>query len=623
VSGFAGIVRIEPGAVSAETDRSAIELMARAIAFRGPDSLQQTHQNGASFAFSFLKTGPAPQEKTQPCTLNGETWLLGDVRCDGREEIVRKLAQHGVEVSSTASSERLLLQYFAKFGETGLPELGGDLSFVLWKPQERKLIAFRDLTGARPFFYAHRDGVLVFSNTMQAVLAVPSITRELDEEFLADFLLGAPDHNPSASVYRGIRRLPPGHLLEFPETGLSIRRIANMPVEDLLVLKSEEDYVTEFRRLLEQAVKDRLPSLDTTILLSGGLDSTTIAAVAVALRKATACSAQPELRAFSVDSQPLYDDPESAIASRFAAKLGIPCQVSHLGDVLPFEDWDEFPALLPEPPLDPYAILVLSHPRQIALTSRVGFSGMGCDELLRLQAMPYLRFLAKEGRLLAAVLSVTRYSLSQGKLPPLGAGIRSGIRRLFGKTPTSYFYPPWFAPDFERRLNIKERWRAIAATPHSTHPFNSRAYNAMNDLSVGNVFEQLDATWTACHMELRAPFMDRRLARFLLRIPPVPWAMEKFLVRRSQIGILPDEIRLRPKTPVLQDALLLHTSLGNFNPGRTRARSPLVESLVIWQSLINNLETARDQSLYLHLRPIALAHWLENVDKYGSVRYIL
>jgi asparagine synthase (glutamine-hydrolysing) len=142
----------------------------------------------------------------------------------------------------------------------------------------------------------------------------------------------------------------------------------------------------------------------------------------------------------------------------------------------------------------------------------------------------------------------------------------------------------------------------------------------MNDLSVGSVFEGVDATCTGCHLEFRAPFMDRRLARFLLRIPPLPWAMEKFLVRHSQIGILPDEIRLRAKTPVLQDALLLHTCSGNFNPTPARNLPSLVQSLVNCRSVINNLRESRDQSLYLHLRPVALARWLENVDKYGSVR---
>jgi len=139
VSGFAGIIRIEPNADSLEKDRLAIELMARAIAFRGPDALQQTSTATASFAFSLLKTGPAPQEPSQPCTLHGETWFLGDVRCDGREELKQKLVQHGVELPASPSSEHLVLQYFARCGEAGLPDLNGDLSFILWNAGARNL----------------------------------------------------------------------------------------------------------------------------------------------------------------------------------------------------------------------------------------------------------------------------------------------------------------------------------------------------------------------------------------------------------------------------------------------------------------------------------------------------
>src|ERR1700719_1551458 len=104
VSGFAGIIRLEADPKSLEQDREIIGQMARAIAFRGPDALQQTLQPGASFAFSLLKTGPAPQETSQPCTLNGEAWFLGDVRCDGREELKQELLHHGVELPASPSS---------------------------------------------------------------------------------------------------------------------------------------------------------------------------------------------------------------------------------------------------------------------------------------------------------------------------------------------------------------------------------------------------------------------------------------------------------------------------------------------------------------------------------------
>jgi len=97
MSGFAGIVRLEPSLESDEADRATIARMAEAIAFRGPDAQQQWRQNGASFAFSLLTTGPAPQAASQPVTLDGNTWLIGDVRCDGRDDHLPH-ADHGKQV---------------------------------------------------------------------------------------------------------------------------------------------------------------------------------------------------------------------------------------------------------------------------------------------------------------------------------------------------------------------------------------------------------------------------------------------------------------------------------------------------------------------------------------------
>jgi asparagine synthase (glutamine-hydrolysing) len=614
VSGFAGIIRLDPHSESAERQGENIARMARAIAFRGPDALQQTLQHGASFAFSLLKTGPAPQELSQPCSVDGETWFLGDVRCDGREELKRQLEQLGLQIPDGATSEQFVLHAFAKFGEAGLPELHGDLSFALWNPGERKIVAYRDLTGQRPFFYSNQSDVLIFSNTMQAVLAASSVSRELDEEFIADFLLGYPYHNPERTAYRDIRRLPPGHFLEFSRTGLSVRRIANAPVEDVLHLKHEEEYIEEFLRLFAQAVRDQLPAIDTTILLSGGLDSTTLAACAVSLRKQATPGCSLNLRAFSVDSRPVVDDEESDLASRFAQSLDIPCQIVHYGEVLPFAGWDEMQIPFPEPALDPYANLSLSYQRLIAIDSAVVLSGGGGDEVLRLQAMPYLRFLYKRGGPLPVISAVGRYVISQRKLPALGAGIRSGFLRLLGKKSSYPFFPPWFNAKFQKRMDLLDRWQSMNASAPSKHPFNPRAYASLNDLSVASLLEFFDATWTGCALEPRNPFLDRRLSRFLVRVPLIPWSMDKYLLRRSQVGTLPDEIRLRPKTPITQDLMLLHAASGRWDPAALDPASANLSGFIDLELLAGYLEQSIDDSLYVHLRPIALARWLKSTN---------
>ena len=612
MSGFAGIIRLESGVESTEVDSRAIEQMAHAIAFRGPDALQQTLQQGASFAFSLLTTGPALQESSQPCTLDGETWFLGDARCDGREELKRQLEQLGLKIADDATSEQFILHAFSKFGQTGLSELHGDFSFVLWNQRQRKITAYRDLTGQRPFFYSNRNDILIFSNTVQAVLSAGLVSRELDEEFIADFLLGHPYHNPSRTVYRDIRRLPPGHLLEFSKSGLSVRRIANTPVEDVLVLKHDEEYVEEFRQLFRQAVRDQLPPIDTTILLSGGLDSTTLAACAVALRKQTTLDSDLNLRALSVDSRPVIDDPESDLACRLAESLGIPCQVVHSGDVLPFAGWENLPVPFPEPVLDPYSDAYHSYYRLIAEKSRVVLTGGGGDEVLRLQAWPYLKFLYKRRGSLAVISTVSRYVMSERKLPSLGAGIRSGFLRFFGKKSETPPFPPWFRPEFQSRLELPNRYLAMNSLVPSPHPFSPRAYASLNDLSVASALEFFDASWTGCAIEPRNPFQDRRLSRFLLRLPLIPWAMEKYLLRRSQIGILPDEIRLRPKTPMTQDLVPLHASTGRWHPARVDGPEERLKAFVDWELLISYLQESFNESLYLHLRPISLSRWLKN-----------
>src|SRR5260221_4405635 len=131
--------------------------------------------------------------------------------------------------------------------------------------------------------YSEGEGNLVFSNTLQALLAAPWASRELDEVFLGDFLLGSPNHDLDRSVYKNIRRLPVGHLLQFSSHGITTRRIANMPVEEPLMLR-EREYIEEFRRLFTQAVSDQLAPANTTIMLSSGLHSTNLAAFPAYLR---------------------------------------------------------------------------------------------------------------------------------------------------------------------------------------------------------------------------------------------------------------------------------------------------------------------------------------------------
>jgi len=88
--------------------------------------------------------------------------------------------------------------------------------------------------------------------------------------------------------------------------------------------------------------------------------------------------------------------------------------------------------------------------------------------------------------------------------------------------------------------------------------------------------------------------------------------MDKYLLRRSQTGILPNEIRLRPKTPVTVDAMLLQVASGKGNPTAGEPIEERMLTIVDWKLLTSYLQQTIDDSLYVHLRPISLARWLKN-----------
>ena len=621
MSGFAGIIRLEPSLETAEADRATIARMAEAIAFRGPDAQKRSTQNGASFTFSLLTTGPAPQAASQPVTLDGNTWLLGDVRCDGRDDLIAKLEQHDVSVARTASSEELVLHWFAKFGVSALPDLEGDFSFVLWLQRERRLIAFRDLSGCRPFFYSHRNGVFYFSNTLQAVLATDAVSRRTyDEQFLANFLLGSPYFHPERTVYEDVQRLPAGYMLEFFVAGPRSRRIAGLPVEELSSPSQNQEVIEEFQCLFERSISDRLPDAETTIFLSGGLDSTAIAALAAGLRKKRPTLHGLHLNALTVDLRPLFEDEEGPYAERFAATLGIPIQLIRISQILPFDGLEETGTFLPEPAPGLYWMRQRFYFSRVPAISRVALTGDGGDEILRAQAGPYLRYLSSQSQFFAGCWSLLNYFIYARKLPALGLGIRGAFLRIAGQSSSPPAFPCWFSDQAEKSLQLRERFMSMTASPVSKHSFNPRAYELFNSEVFAAGMEEQDPMWTGSPVECRSPFFDRRLLRFLLQLPPVPWFMEKELIRRGYRGLLPDEIRVRRKAPLPYDPLLLHRSSGEWSPRLPAICPEPLERFVNWRLLRESLYNSSGPSLRVQLRPVVLALWLKAVENGESIQ---
>ncbi len=612
MSGFAGLVRIGATPELVAEDARILEKFARAIAFRGPDESNSWQHTDVQFCFSFLKTGPAPQAKTQPCSLDGRVWLLGDLRLDGRDEVLRRFAQRGEQLESSLTDEELLLHVFQIFGENGVAGLDGDFSLVLWDAKKKKLTAFRDLTGSKAFFYFVGDGLLCFSNTLDALRASPGFDGSLDRHFLADYLLTSWCPEPERTVYSQVHRLAPGHSFEYSREGMKVARTAQLDIEELIRYKSDQEYVDHYRELLHSAVTDRLTHETNIVFMSGGLDSTTVAAEAQ--RICQRFGGTRSVSAQAVDYRPLFDDREGDEAKRVADYLELPFELLQGGEYIPFSGWDATGFPMPEPKHEPFEAFHVEAHRRASKHCRVALSGDGGDDVLLGQAWPYLRNLLKQGRVISAAAGLIRHIWNTRQLPVLGLGIRSRIRSRFGVGTAPETFPDWVNPEFASSFRLQERFAALQQKPKSEHPNHPWAYAMLTGPFWPNVLEGEDAAWSGVPLEVRAPLLDRRMIRYLLRLPALPWCMDKQLVRRAMVGELPGETLSRPKSPLAEDPLEVHIRKKQWKPGTDGELTEILKEMVDPERLENCMGQLEADKLNVCLRPISLDRWLKSVE---------
>ena len=615
MSGIAGVITRD----GAPPDAALLQRMAQGLAFRGPDACSVWERPGTGFCFTFLRTGPAPQANEQPLTLDGHVWLLADARLDDRETLRERLAEKDCPLSAEATDEELILHAWRLWGTDSLEILRGDFAFVLWDSRDGSVWCARDPMGGKLLYYAHSGVRLIFSNSLDVIRLSPDVGAALDPRSVADFLLDGWCSDPARTIFRDIRRLPAGHLLHIVDDRSELRRTARLPIEDPLQLKRGEEYVEAFQEVFGAAVRDRLPHDSVALFLSGGLDSTSVAAMAKLLAERD--GANHSFHAFTVDYRPLFDDEEGRYGSLAAAHFGFPSEVLSGSGCRPYDRWESPEVQPPDLCHEPFRALQIDQYRQVAVHSRVVLSGDGGDDILNGQAWPHLVFLAKRGSFATLFRLFGGYILSHGRVPPLRGGFRSRLRQWFGgRTPSDGDYPGWLNSEFEKEHHLRDRWMELRRISPDEHPFHPRAYRVLTSPYWPSVLEQEEAGWTRAPVELRAPFLDWRVLRFLLRIPPVPWCMEKELLRRAMRHLLPAEIRKRPKTPMLEDPLVVHARQGNWSPLPLPAPAGEIEGFVDWSRLHKELAGGSPDRLWLNLRPLSFNYWLKTAPGIGTVK---
>lgn len=592
MSGFIAVLHrdgrpVDPAQLAALTD---------ALAFRGPDGRASWQRGPAGLGHARFTTHAPRDGEPQPLALDGRYHLAGDIRLDAREDLIAALCHsERSEESRRGSDAALVLRAYRAWGADCVQRLHGDFAFALWDEREQRLFCARDRFGVRPLFHAALGEVVLVGNTLGALRAHPGVGAGLDELVLADYLTCGFPLDPAASFWRDVRRLPAAHCLTASPAGIRVEHYWTLPEEPELRLARAGDYVEQFADLLSRAVADRAWGGTAGLSLSGGLDS---AAIGAALAGRLGPGPARPARAFCSGWNCAFPDPEPQAAARTAAALGLPLEILEAADCRPLARpdaaWVE-----PEPSGDVFSAQFIASLARMARDTRVNLDGQGGDEIFSGET---LLDEAARATLPRLTLDALR-TWTAVRRPPFGLRARRAPQAL----PR---LPDFLVAGWRDRLALPDRLRA-AQTPGVTSGRRPTARRRLARRIWGPYLEGFDAGFTGVPIQTRWPFLDERVVRFALSLPPLPWCVDKHLLRRALEPLLPAGIAARPKSPLAGDPLERFLARTPDWVASTSADVGLGGRVDVaaWRRCWSS---ARDSgALWQLMRPRALAQWLQ------------
>ncbi|HET7619373.1 MAG TPA: asparagine synthase (glutamine-hydrolyzing) [Vicinamibacterales bacterium] len=556
--GIAGLVA--PDTLSTE-ERAQVPRMRDVLAHRGPDEAGLHADDHAVLAHRRLSIvdvagGHQPlsnEDATVWVAYNGEIYNHADVR--------RDLESHG-HVYRTRSDTETIVHAYEQWGDACVERFRGMFAFAIWDAPKQRLLLARDRLGIKPLYWARAGTRLIFGSEIKAVLASGLVPARPNERAIPEILSTRYLSGPE-TLFKGIHRLMPGHVLVYERGAVTIRGWWDIPVapDEAPRHRSDADAVAEFRARLEESVRLRLMSdVPLGMFLSGGLDSSAIAALMARQidRPLQTFSVAFEDRAFS-ELEYAREVARAIRADAHEVVIGAP----DFFDALPRLIWHE-----DEPIAHPSSVPLYFVSRLAQQHVKVVLTGEGSDELLAGYGK-YPRALAnwKVGGVWRHVPSPVRRLVSRRLVPRVPGRIGRYARRSFlamPRTPEAMFFDNFAAIGLRRQWTLLSPPYAALATPHAAYGA-SRAcfdrhdgrgtlldrvlYTDLKTYLVELLMKQ-DQMSMAASIESRVPFLDHPLVEFAAALPPrmkLRGLTTKWILREAVRGLLPESILRRPK----------------------------------------------------------------------------
>ncbi|HVB38867.1 MAG TPA: asparagine synthase-related protein [Vicinamibacterales bacterium] len=570
MSAIAGVLRLD----GAPADAGLIGRMLDSMSHRGPDGRGMWTSGAVALGHLARHTTPESTTEHQPLAAeDGTLVLVFDGRVDNRDELVRRLDADGVPVRHGTDAE-IVLRAWQRWGAECPDRILGDFAFALWDAPHRLLFCARDIVGIRPFCYRVTARGVQFASEPQALLQDADFSPRPNEGMVAEHLAGIVTSRRE-TVIDGLLRLPPAHTLVAGAGGVAERCYWTPDPGRTIRYRHDREYEEHLRAVFRDAVRDRLRARTRVgVMLSGGLDSSSIAGMAARLHRDEPGAPAIETVSLTFPGRPCDEAPFADAVNRMWGLRGHAVPEPRVPWVQVAEREARQYADVPGTPS-------LTNPEVFAaLPQAAGLSvflfGAGGDEWLRGTPARYADLLAA-GRLRALGGELARdartddfvgwpAALRQAVWPLLPGPLRRTIKTLVRHD----VVPAWVDPDLVARTALRDRLAQFRAGLRFASRAQIDGYQEAISGEATLAMERLDRALAFLGVEGRHPFHDRRLIEIALAFPPDQlWrdGQAKSLTRRAFADLLPPAVRQRTGRPdyshLIAEALAAHGRAGD------------------------------------------------------------
>lgn len=624
-------------------DEALIRKMCRSFVCRGPDD-EGVYVNSAAgpknkvhaglghrrlSVIDLSKAGHQPmsnEDGTRLITYNGEIYNFKALR--------KELEKKGHIFKSDTDTETVLHLYEEE-GARAVERLNGMFAFAVWDQEKKELFVCRDRIGIKPLVYYWDGKHFVFASEIKALLCDPLIPKEINYKALQLYLTFSYIPAPY-TIFKGIRKLEPGHFLRLANGELKIEKYWDVhPATDNTFpeqrFSDQEDFYK--KRLFEglnSAVKDRMAAdVPLGAFLSGGIDSSIIVAL-------MAQNTVKPVKTFSIGfkDNALYDE------TRYARQVADLYGTDHHEFKLTYKDMlDVFPQVLStfdEPFSDSSAIPTFIVSRETKRHVTVALSGDGGDELFAgyrsyLGEYWYRRYMMVPGVFRESVFEklVERLPDSRDQKVP------EYIRRLkkFIKSTKGNFA--------QRMLSLKEIFPGELAEKIILHKenydpavplgllqgrlsvfqgdrINRMLYTDVKDSLPGDMLNKVDWMSMKNSLEVRVPFLDHRVVELAFSMPgdvKLHKGITKYILKETFKDILPKRLYRRPKAgfevPISQWLKTDLKFLVDQYLDKERIRRQEIFDYSVIKRLVQDHESSRTDTSWMLWNLIVFQYWYD------------